>query len=419
MSAATPLLARFQRLEAFLLAHAHLWQPAPFHGNPPWTTAHPELYNALVALSGDEMESLEHNADALVQWLSSYLPELDPLADLTRLPLTPGTLPKRWPLGFEWDIPGRKWAQIEAFTALLQPRTQTVIDWCAGKGHLSRSLAYQHEHVVVALEWNAALCQAASQLNLKHHITVTCHQQDVLADDAAQHIHSDCHCVALHACGKLHLRLMQLAVQQAAQALTFSPCCYHLIDTEVYTPLTALDPTRFSQRLVPSREQLRLAMQETVTANGHARRLRDRKSAWRLGFRQFATMHLAGDGLALPTLADRYFHGSFAEFCTAIAAERGDSMTAAIGLPSTIDFSALEKAGWQAHAHVQRLELVRHAFRRALEVWLCLDRACWLEAQGYAVSVREFCASALTPRNIVIEAVKAHLIRVNPNQKHT
>jgi hypothetical protein len=53
---------------------------------------------------------------------------------------------------------------------------------------------------------------------------------------------------------------------------------------------------------------------------------------------------------------------------------------------------------------VMRLSIVRHAFRRPLEIWLVLDLACYLEQQGYSVSIGSFCDRQLTPRNLLISA---------------
>jgi hypothetical protein len=55
-------------------------------------------------------------------------------------------------------------------------------------------------------------------------------------------------------------------------------------------------------------------------------------------------------------------------------------------------------------ARLRRLELLRQAWRRPIEVWLCLDRAVWLERRGYAVEVGTFCDASLTPRNILLRA---------------
>ena len=43
-------------------------------------------------------------------------------------------------------------------------------------------------------------------------------------------------------------------------------------------------------------------------------------------------------------------------------------------------------------------------FRRAIEMWLVLDRVLYLEAAGYQVQLTTFCQKSLTPRNILIQA---------------
>ena len=50
------------------------------------------------------------------------------------------------------------------------------------------------------------------------------------------------------------------------------------------------------------------------------------------------------------------------------------------------------------------MELPRHGLRRALELWLVLDRALYLGEHGYSVSVGTFCERRLTPRNLMIRA---------------
>ena len=51
-----------------------------------------------------------------------------------------------------------------------------------------------------------------------------------------------------------------------------------------------------------------------------------------------------------------------------------------------------------------RLSIVRHAFRRPLEVWLALDLGLFLEGAGYEVSLGTFCPRRLTPRNLLLSA---------------
>jgi hypothetical protein len=68
------------------------------------------------------------------------------------------------------------------------------------------------------------------------------------------------------------------------------------------------------------------------------------------------------------------------------------------------DWASLEIAGWQQLAKVRNLELLRDLFRRPLEMWLILDRALYLQEQGYRVRLGTFCDSRLTPRNLLLLA---------------
>jgi len=75
-------------------------------------------------------------------------------------------------------------------------------------------------------------------------------------------------------------------------------------------------------------------------------------------------------------------------------------------LPESPDFDHWLAHGVRRHAEVRRYELVRHLFRRPLELWLVLDYAVFLEEQGYRVRLGYFCARSLTPRNLLLDAVR-------------
>ncbi|HHO0809956.1 TPA: methyltransferase, partial [Aeromonas hydrophila] len=76
-------------------------------------------------------------------------------------------------------------------------------------------------------------------------------------------------------------------------------------------------------------------------------------------------------------------------------------------LPAGLDYAGFLAKGEARYGDVARMELVRHLFRRPLELWLVLDRALFLQEQGYRVEVGEFCDKPMTPRNILIRAVRA------------
>jgi hypothetical protein len=389
-----PNAERFQQLSALLHEWKPVWQPPPFrHPTLPWAENHPDLVRDLHALTDRELERLE--AEILAH---SPLSARLPVADLVRLTSLPQLSNDSEPLPHNWSlhVGGRKWQQIEAFLAHVDAEPgRRQVDWCAGKGHLSRTLARRHGVPVVALEAREALCREGLSLAQRQGVPVRFERQDVLAPGVERWIGRDTHVSALHACGGLHQRLLEVAVQTGC-AVTLSPCCYQRIPSIEYRPMSRIGRT---QDLNLSREDLALAVQDTVTAPRCDRVARARGNAWRLGF-DLLQRRIRGvdDYVSLPSLARGASPQSFEAFC------RWGATQKALELPARCDWEALEREGWKRYAEVSRLELVRHVFRRPLEIWLALDRALFLEEGGFQVELGVFCARNLTPRNLLLRA---------------
>ncbi|MCA1791810.1 MAG: SAM-dependent methyltransferase, partial [Thioalkalivibrio sp.] len=304
--------------------------------------------------------------------------------------------PERW----GHHVGGRKWRQIVAFAARVQVASgQSVVEWCAGKGHLARTLAHSHGTPVTALESDARFCREGQVLAERQGVSLHLHEQDVLAPDVLRWLHPSAHVVALHACGDLHLRLLDLAAQTGC-AISLVPCCYHRTVHERYQPLSQTGrELAVRHALVLTRQDLALAVQETVTAPFHMQRQRRRAKAWRLGF-DLLQRELRGVDAYLPVPRLRYgaLPADYQGFCRWAAAEKR------LALPSGIDWKTGECTGWARLEEVERLEQVRHLFRRPLEVWLALDRARLLDEAGMRVDLGSFCDRAVTPRNLLLRA---------------
>jgi hypothetical protein len=54
----------------------------------------------------------------------------------------------------------------------------------------------------------------------------------------------------------------------------------------------------------------------------------------------------------------------------------------------------------QRCAIFQRLQLVNHGFLRALEMWLVLDLAVYLQEGDCELALTQFCSRELSPRNL-------------------
>jgi len=385
---------RFQALDQFLTEHQQLWKPRPFTTlRLDWEAQHPELSAYLRHSSLTDAET-----DLDPQALPAPYPQL---ADKARQLCALGDLPDTGlpPAAHRLDVnvPGRKWQQIEAFSRRLGFRTQTQhwLDWCSGKGYLGRRLLQPGQHLT-CLEYDAALVAAGQALSDHHHLPATHIHQDVMAADSRRHLDSEKSVVALHACGDLHVHLLRVASQQGCRHLAVAPCCYNRIQAEHYQPLsTAAQHSPLHLSLT----DLGLPLSETVTAGARVRHQRDSSMARRLGFDLLQRQQRqCDDYLPTPSLPVAWLSKPFEQYCRDLAALRDLELTL------TPDWEALEAAGWQRLAAVRNLERVRNLFRRPLELWLVLDRALFLEEQGYTVRLGTFCDYPLTPRNLLLLA---------------
>ena len=388
------LSTRFQALDQFLIEHQQLWKPRPFTTlQLPWETTHPELAAHLrqCSLADAEADSAADRLPAPFPQLAEQARQLATLGSLAQTNLPPAAN------RLDVAVPGRKWQQIEAFASHLAFREQPRhwIEWCSGKVHLRRHLLHPCQQLT-CLEYDADLVAAGQAQSAHHHLQAQHVHQDVMASDSARHLADDKSVVALHACGDLHVRLMQLASQQGCRQLAIAPCCYNRIAAQQYQ---ALSTAAQASSLQLSLDDLGLPLSETVTAGARVRRQRDTSMARRLGFDLLQRQQRQSDEyLPTPSLPVAWLEKPFEQYCRDLAELKQ------LPVSGDPDWAMLEAAGWQRLAEVRNLERVRNLFRRPLELWLVLDRALFLEEQGYDVRLGLFCDYPLTPRNLLILA---------------
>lgn len=395
--------AHWQQLNHWLSRFEPLWRPSPFaEPEPGWVARYPDLMHWVEALTDEGLGDYEQNPLQLSEALAPFLPDLTQYAELVRVPALVASqeLADRYtlPETLATDMPGRKRLQSGAFAAGLAPFRGPVLDWCSGKGHLARTLVRAGAPAARGLEWNPALVEGGNRLAQRFADPVQIEVGDVMAGTVSwQGIG---HGVALHACGDLHRRLLREAAAARVPRISFSPCCYHLTDNAGYQPLSGRVQQNTSLRLL--REEMRLAVRETVTAPRRVREQGNRVSLWRLGFDGLQRT-LCGDDCyrPVPPHPTGLNREGFAAFCHWAADQRG------LSIPPGTDFDRWLEHGARRLRQVRRHELVRHLFRRPLELWLVLDYVLYLEEAGYRVTLGTFCDRALTPRNLLLDAQKA------------
>jgi hypothetical protein len=384
---------RLRQLDHLLLQSEWLWRAQPFKQlRPLWCERLPNLCAELLVLSDGQLAEVSDDDAALLSLLQPHIPELHELQELIRLPKCESAALEDLGPHFNSGIPGRKWQQIEQFAAALGPVTSPLLEWCGGKGHLGRLLAAQWQAPVVTIEHNRELCREGEQLAKRAKVAQRFYPVDALSAGAGQVVVGH-HAVALHACGELHRTLLREALRSGVKAFDIAPCCYYLGAGEFYRPFGE------SLQLILGRDDLRLAVTETVTAPGREVAKRDREMAWKLGYDQLRRER-CGVGAYLPMkpITRSWLQLDYEGFCQQLALREGRA------LPENIDWPHYEALGWQRQREVMRLSLVRAAFRRGLEMWLVLDMANIIERHGYDVRLVTFCGRELTPRNILISA---------------
>lgn len=393
------LSEQFLQLDLLLTQYQTFWRFSPFHlTSLPWGDT--RLGQHLLQLEQLEIDRLDKDEVYRRRYFSPFFPELSQFS-LFDLPtaITKEPTQAELPFWFSRDIKGRKLEQIQAFATEMQSSNLPLLEWCAGKGHLGRWLAFSVNRNVTSLEWQPQLCIEGQQQAEKLKLSQGFIQTDVLSEDAAKHLNTDQQIVALHACGDLHISLLQRASEAGTKQLDIVPCCYHLIATEQYQALSTLAQQSTLGQL--SRDELKLAVQAQVTAGERVTRLRHTEVMWRLAYQElYQALQKVTEYRPLSSVPKHWFSGEFSAFA-AWAAEQHQWQ-----IPADTNWEHYLQLGQQRHLLVQKMQLMRSLFRPLLEQWLVLDRALFLEQQGYQVQVKQFCDYQLTPRNLLISASK-------------
>ncbi len=396
---------RLLRLDRALAATSHWWQPLPFREQcPRWVRETPELVAALRALTPAQVERLEADPSALAGLLGRWIPTLRELQH-DGWPVADGVgqaAPRIGDNRDARDVPGRKWQQLQAFGAAVLAggidADAPLVEWCAGKGHLGRWLTGHAASPVVSIERDRRLCAEGAALATRGRAGaqrfVPVDVLDPTQAPALSALLDDAHVVALHACGDTHRRLLALAGTRARR-IDLAPCCHH---KSLELPRTSVEPRA---RLELTRDDLRLAVTGTMTAAPRERRAERRRREFTLGLIALREA-VSPATVARPfrSLPAAWARGPFDEFVRLAAPRIG------LDLPARFDVAGFEAEGRARLHEVERLSLVRHGFRRAIESWLVLDLAVALEDAGFECRIEAFCAPSLTPRNLVIRATR-------------
>lgn len=295
----------------------------------------------------------------------------------------------------------RKRAQVDAFARVILPlaaRAARVVDVGSGHGHLTREIAERIAVPVVGLERDGDLAGRARTLSASASPSFAI--MDVLGEGLPVEP-GDC-VIGLHACGDLGDAMVE-SVARARASLALVGCCLQKRSAPSRRALCgdageALDLPRPLLGLsnLTARDE---GVEATRTENlaGRERRLALHRlltgvegaggagGALRLGA-EIEGLNRRVAQRDLPSLVARAFELR--------------------GRPSPSATAIEEAAAWAhvRHARTRRFSLPRMLLARALEVFVVLDRALYLEARGYEVATGILFPLAVSARNLVLLA---------------
>ena len=380
--------ALLERIDHVLTQHQPLWRAAP-------RLAPPQRYNTLFSflqkIPSTDVARLQGDDGALLRHVAPHFADAHLILDILTVFSPPSESAFIEPPS---GIAGRKWQQILSFCQGLSPVSGDIIEWCSGKGYLGEALRAHSQHTpagITGLEIDHTLVKKSNHRHANTpQRTVHC---DVLSEQAKSSVTGANAVVALHACGGLHQRMLQLATDVHLKRIALAPCCYHRF-ADQYTPLSRAVA---SASLSLSNQDLRLAVRQTVTARqAETQARRQLQCCW------LATQIIAaqqGVSLAryraLPHSAAKKGFSYFVE------------QQCAANNIKTLDVLAADAALARASIRQQEDEkqgLATMLFRRLLELRCVLDSALFLCEHDYRVELSVFCPSTLTPRNFLLNA---------------
>ena len=160
--------AQLQTLAQLLLELRPLWDQRPFRERPaPWEAHMPEVSAWLRDLDATQIDALEADPYGGPAMPGALAAVRDAATAASNLPVWTATeavhhAPMR-------RVKARKQAQISAFQrvvggSLRRAAPRRIVDWCGGKGHLSRALGMACGCGVCVVDQQAALVLEAEQL---------------------------------------------------------------------------------------------------------------------------------------------------------------------------------------------------------------------------------------------------------------
>lgn len=404
---------RLQEIAQFLKPYQRIWQneimlmyPDPFQDYPDdWLQELASIRRPedVIRLERRDYAGIIHGSPLL-----SFYQRIDELCSLPALPEYPAFPAHKF--SFLFMIP-KKQHEIKKLAPFVNDfyqrhQIQKLVDIGGGIGNLAQSLTNHYNLKTTSVDMDSSLQKTGMNRHKKNYV-VGHHQVEYLnvkvGPDEKEFqtiLNEDSMTVGLHTCGALANYQIQSSVKRNIKGLINFGCCYDKLER---------DPS--SQNISLAGKEAGLYLNQfalTLAARAH-RKMNEKDYEFKLKVKYFryAIHFLLYDEYEIKELANlgnsprQLYEESF----------------------GTYALEQLHRLGLRPHHTKEELDeyfnlrsrqelihkmlaagLLRDALGRPLELYLLLDRVCYLREQGYHAEMLEFFDESISPRNIGIVA---------------
>ena len=283
-----------------------------------------------------------------------------------------------------------------------------VIDIGGGIGLLAQTLNNQYQLKVTTLDMDPVLQTTGKNRHEKYakdpsnkvqykNIKVEAHGEFV------EIIEQNVMPIGLHTCGKLALDLIRVSSSKKVPALVNFGCCYQTLDKSA----DLQNISKFAQsldHLWMTKFALTLSCRAHHKMDEEDYDLKLKVKLYRYAIHmllhdKYGIKDLVSLGNSSPKLYEQSFGVYVQEQFKRVQIEPRHTEEELNSYFADPDLKILI-------ARMMAADLIRNALGRVMELYLLLDRAIYLEEQGYEVQVQEFFNKELSPRNIGITATR-------------
>ncbi|RLA65389.1 MAG: hypothetical protein DRQ89_01325 [Epsilonproteobacteria bacterium] len=402
---------RFHNIREFLKGHQGFWYEEILNDYPHTLDNYPDKWiEDLNLLSFEDLWKIDAKIDfsPLEGELKTLILKINSLSIIPQVEGANENLPHKALLGMN-QKKVHEVSRLAPYIGKLQKihRFSQGFDIGGGKGHLARTLAHYFALPTICLDPDLDLIKAGQKLlkkistpenakeisfinkSLGTHI----YNPDIVADENKLKLDNETLAIGLHTCGPLSLRLME-----RAKNLINIGCCYLKLNPESEINISKTskeDPLTFSKYSL------------ALASRGHGGiSFIDFMNKWKVKSFRYSLHLLLYEKLGIKKFITvegyplKKYGEDFSEYALTKLSE--------LNIKHSFDAADLNNFHQEWNPLVKKMflaNIIRWQFGRLLEVYILLDRAIYLQENGFSVEINEIFNESISPRNIAILAL--------------